>query len=68
MEFLMILEWTDEENGYLYETWVESYKTKEDLFAAKKKTENDYDWQIKIGRLHLSAAINYSWADIERLF
>lgn len=68
MEFLLIMEWMDEENGYLYETWVESYRTKEELLAAKKKTESDYDWQVKIGRLHMFPAIRYSWSEIEKEF
>jgi hypothetical protein len=68
MEFMLIWEWMDEDTGYLYEQRVDFFATKEDLFAAKKKAEKEYPWQIGIGRLLLSPAIGYSWADVDRLF
>lgn len=68
MEFLLVFDWVDEDTNYLYETYVKSYGTKEELFEAKKKYEKEYDWQVGIGRLILSPAIGYSWADLDRLF
>ena len=68
MEFILIWDWVDEDNGFLYEQYADSFDTKEQLFEAKKKAEEEYGKQIEIGRLILSPAIGYSWADVERLF
>lgn len=68
MEFMLIQEWIDEETFALYEQRVDFFATKEQLFEAKKKMEKDFAYQIGIGRLILSPAIGYSWADVERLF
>ena len=80
MEFILIWDWVDEDDGFLYEQHADFFATKEQLFEAKKKAEKEYSWQVTIGRLILSPAIGisrlilspavtgYSWADIERLF
>ena len=68
MEFLLVWDWIDEDNFDLYEQHVDFFSTKEELLAAKKKAEEQFKWQIGIGRLILSPAIGYSWADLERLF
>ncbi len=68
MEFMLIQEWIDEETFALYEQRVDFFPTKEKLFEAKKKMEKDFAYQIGIGRLVLSPAIGYSWADVDRLF
>lgn len=68
MEFLLVWDWVDENDGFCYQQYVDSFRTKEELLKAKAKTEEDFSWQIKIGRLILSPAIGYSWADLERLF
>lgn len=68
MEFMLIWEWIDEETFELYEQRVEFFATKEELFEAKKAAEEKFKWQVGIGRLMLSPAIGYSWADIEQLF
>lgn len=68
MEFLLVWDWIDEETCCPYEQCVDFFATKEDLFAAKKKAEKEYSYQIGIGRLILSPAIGYSWADVDRLF
>ena len=68
MEFLLIFDWVDENTFELEENYIRSYGTKEELFEAKKYYEEMYSWQVGIGRLILSPAIGYSWADIDRLF
>ncbi len=68
MEFLLVWDWIDENNFDLYEQHVDFFGTKEELLAAKKEAEKQFKWQIGIGRLILSPAIGYSWADIENLF
>lgn len=68
MEFMLIWEWIDEDTFDLYEQRVDFFATKEELFEAKKKAEEQFKWQIGIGRLMLSPAIGYSWADVDRLF
>jgi hypothetical protein len=68
MEFILMYDWIDEDNGYVYERNFNAYATKEELFEAKKEVEERYKWQIEIGRLILSPAIGYSWADLDRLF
>ena len=68
MEFILILDWVDEDSGYLYEQHADFFATKEQLFEAKAKAEKEYSWQVGIGRLILSPAIGYSWADVDRLF
>lgn len=68
MEFMLIWEWIDEETFELYEQRVEFFATKEELFEAKKEAEEKFKWHVGIGRLMLSPAIGYSWADVDRLF
>lgn len=68
MEFMLIWEWIDEDTFDLYEQRVDFFATKEELFEAKKKAKEQFKWQIGIGRLMLSPAIGYSWADVDRLF
>lgn len=68
MEFMLIWEWIDEDTFDLYEQRVDFFATKKELFEAKKKAEEQFKWQIGIGRLMLSPAIGYSWADVDRLF
>lgn len=68
MEFILVWDWIDEDTHYVYEQHVDFFATKEQLFEAKKKAEEEYRWQIGIGRLMLSPAIGYSWADLDRLF
>ena len=68
MEFILIWDWVDEDDGFLYEQHADFFATKEQLFEAKKKAEKEYSWQVAIGRLILSPAIGYSWADLDRLF
>lgn len=68
MEFILIWDWVDEDDGFLYEQHADFFATKEQLLEAKKKAEEEYSWQIAVGRLILSPAIGYSWADLERLF
>lgn len=68
MEFLLVWDWVDEDTFDLYEQRVEFYGTKEELLEAKKEAEEKYSYQVGIGRLILSPAIGYSWADIDRLF
>lgn len=66
--FMLVYEWINETDGSLYEQTISWFDTKEELLEAYKKARQTYCYQISIGRLYLSAAINYSWADIERLF
>lgn len=68
MEFILIWDWVDEETGYLYDQQVDFFATKEQLFEAKKAAEKTFPWQVAIGRLILSPAIGYSWAEVDRLF
>lgn len=68
MEFLLIWDWVDEGDGSLYDQQVEFFATKEQLFEAKKKAEETFSYQVGIGRLILSPAVGYCWADVERLF
>ena len=68
MEFLLIWDWIDENTFDLYEQQIDSYGTKEELLEAKKKAEKEFSYHISIGRLVLSPAIGYSWADFDRLF
>ena len=68
MEFMLIWDWVDEDTFDLYEQRVDSFATKEELLEAKANAEKAYRWHIGIGRLILSPAIGYSWADVERLF
>lgn len=68
MEFMLIWEWIDEDTFDLYEQRVDFFATKEELLEAKKKAEKQFNWQVGIGRLILSPAVGYSWADIEQLF
>lgn len=66
--FMLVYEWINETDGSLYEQTISWFDTKEELLEAYKKARQTYLYQISIGRLFLSAAVNYSWADIERLF
>lgn len=66
--FILIYEWINETDGSLYEQTISWFDTKEELLEAYKKAKQTYHYQINIGRLFLSAAVNYSWADIELLF
>lgn len=66
--FILIFDWVDEETGQNYDNWVYWFDTKEELLEAYKHWRNYYAHMIEIGRLYLSAAVNYSWADIEQLF
>ena len=66
--FMLVYEWMDEENGYLYDQEISWFDTKEELLEAYAKARKTFAYQVKIGRLLLSAAVNYSWADIENLF
>ena len=68
MEFLLIFDWVDEDTFEPIAQRIESYGTKEELLEAKKEAEKKYSYQVEIGRLILSPAIGYSWADIDRLF
>ena len=68
MEFILIWDWVDEDTGWAYQQDADFFATKEQLFEAKKKAEKEYEYFIQIGRLILSPAIGYSWADIDRLF
>ena len=68
MEFMLVWDWIDEDTFDLYEQHVDSFATKEELFEAKAKAEKEYSWQVAIGRLILSPAIGYRWADLDRLF
>ena len=68
MEFMLIWEWVDEDTFVLYEQEIDFFATKQELLEAKKRAEEDFNWQIGIGRLILSAGVHYSWADLERLF
>lgn len=66
--FMLVYEWIDEDNGYLYDQEISWFDTKEELLCAYKWAKEKFAYQISIGRLLLSAAVNYSWADIEQLF
>lgn len=68
MEFLLVWDWVDEEFGWNYQQLVDSFATKEELLEAYKKAREEYREMVAIGRLILSPAIGYSWADLERLF
>ncbi len=68
MEFMLIWEWIDEDTFELYEQRVDFFATKEDLLKAKEDAEEQFSYQIGIGRLILSPAIGYSWEDIDQLF
>ena len=39
MEFILIWDWVDEDDGFLYEQHADFFATKEQLFEAKKKAE-----------------------------
>jgi len=68
MEFMLIWDWIDEETNVLRKQRVDFFATKEDLLEAKKDAEKEYRYEISVGRLILSPAVGYSWADIDRLF
>jgi hypothetical protein len=66
--FLLIYDWIDENDGCRYEQWVESYNTKEELLAAHEVAREKWAKMVERGRLYLSPAINYTWAEIKQLF
>lgn len=66
--FMLVYEWMDEENGYLYDQEISWFDTKKELLEAYARARKTHHHAIKIGRLILSAAVNYSWAEIERDF
>lgn len=68
MEFLLVWDWINEETFDLCEQRVDFFATKEQLFEAKKEAEKKFSFEINIGRLLLSPAIGYSWADVDLLF
>ena len=68
MNFMLVYEWIDENTGYRYEEEVSFFDTKEELFAAKKWAEEDFKWQIKVGRLILHAGVRYDWDEIRDYF
>ena len=68
MEFILVWDWVNEETMELYDQHAEFFATKEDLFERKAEVEEIYKYHIGIGRLILSPAVGYSWADMERLF
>lgn len=68
MEFVLIYDWVNEDDGYKYEQWVEWFDTKEELLTAYREARKYWAEMINIGRLYLSGAVHYSWADIERNF
>lgn len=66
--FMLVWEWIDEDTGYLYEQSVDWFDTKHELIEAYHNARMEYIDYINVGRLLLSAAVNYSWHDIETLF
>ncbi len=66
--FMLVYEWINETDGSLYGQEISWFDTKEELLKAYAIARRTHHYAIKIGRLFLSAAVNYSWADIERLF
>ena len=66
--FMLVWEWVNETDGSLYEQRIDWFDTKEELLEAYEKARGEFKAWTKMGRLYLSAAINYSWADIETLF
>lgn len=67
-DFLLIWDWYDENTGELRETAIECYRTKVELMVAYANARTEFKAWIDRGRLFLSGAVNYSWADIDRLF
>lgn len=68
MEFILIYDWVDENTGENYQSQMDWFDTKEELLAAYKEARKRWAEMISIGRLYLSGAVHYSWADIERYF
>ena len=66
--FMLVYEWINETDGSLYDQEIAWFDTKEELLKAYKVAKQTHHYQINIGRLFLSAAVNYSWAEIEELF
>ena len=66
--FMLIWEWMDEETGALYEQQIDWFDTKEELIEAYHNARMQFIHHVNIGRLLLSAAVNYTWADIEQIF
>lgn len=67
MQFVLIYDWVYEDGSESHQ-WVEWFDTKEQLFAAYKEARRKWAYMVDIGRLYLSGAIHYSWADIETNF
>ena len=65
---MLVYEWFNESDGSLYDQEISWFNTKKELLCAYKVAKRTHHYQIDIGRLMLSAAVNYSWADIEQLF
>ena len=68
MEFMLIWDWVDEDDGWTYQQLVDYFRTKEELLEAYHQALGDHASMVAIGRLILSPAIKYSWADLEQLF
>ena len=66
--FMLIWEWMDEKTGFLYEQRIDWFDTKEELIEAYHNARMEYIGYVNIGRLLLSAAVNYTWSDIEEIF
>lgn len=66
--FMLVWRWINEKSGELYEEWVDCFDTKQELTEAYHNSRMKYIKQINIGRLILSAAVSYSWSDIEEKF
>ena len=66
--FMLVWEWVDEKTGALYEQQIDWFDTKEELIEAYYNARMQFIQHVNIGRLLLSAAVNYTWADIEQIF
>ncbi len=66
-EFLMIFDWLSDTIG-MAAVAIETYRTKDELLAAYEEAKEVFKDQIEENRLIISAAVNYSWTDIEQLF
>lgn len=68
MEFVLIWEWVDEDDGYRYEQHTDWFDTKEELMEAYHNARMEFMAWIKMERLHLHGAVRYSWEDLDRNF
>jgi len=66
--FMLVWEWIDEDTGALYEQHIDWFETKEELMTAYVAARVEYVKMVNLGRLLLSAAVNYSWSAIELYF